>query len=326
MVENDEDATLQKPWYKEVGSWFRLILTPGYTLVDIFLLLGGVVGAIAAGVPFPLLGILFGQLIDNLNSTDCASPGRAPSQDAVLDSVIQKVAYICYVSIANWCFLYLHTNCWTFFGERLVRRLRGRYLRALLRQELAFFDRLPAGDVSSRLSIDLDSIQKGTSEKVGMVITSISYFVASYIVAFMKYPELAGMLVSLVPAYLLMAFVGSYFIKRYTGRVSDQLALATSIASESLSKLTIVHAFGANARLEAKFAEHLGEARKEGFKKALAAGVQLGTLYFIAYSTNALAYWRGSRGIAESVETGNGNSRVGAVYTVIFLLIDGKKA
>lgn len=149
---------------------------------------------------------------------------------------------------------------------------------------------------------------------------------ASYVVAFMKYATLAGILVSLVPAYLLMAFIGSYFIKRYTGRVSDQIAAATSIASESLNKLTIVHAFGASARLEAKFGEYLGEARTQGFKKAITAGVQLGLLYFIAYSTNALAYWQGSRGIAESVGSDESSARVGAVYTVIFLLIDGMSA
>ncbi|GIZ44163.1 hypothetical protein CKM354_000736900 [Cercospora kikuchii] len=321
-VAKTEPEQPKEPWYREATTWFRLLFSPGFTALDVFLLIGGIVGAIAAGVPFPLLGILFGQLINDLNSADCAQQDATASTGGLSDSVIQKVAYICYVTIANWCFIYIYTNCWTIFGERLVRRLRERYLRALLRQELAFFDQLPAGDVSSRLSNDLNSIQTGTSEKVGIVIASVSYFVASYIVAFMKYAELAGILVSLVPAYFLMAFVGSYFIKRFTGRVSDQLALATSIASESLSKLTIVHAFGANARLEAKFTEYLGGVRKEGSKKAIAAAVQLGLLYFIAYSTNALAYWRGSEGIAESVEDGNGSSRIGAVYTVIFLLID----
>lgn len=196
-------------------------------------------------------------------------------------------------------------------------------MRSLLRQELAFFDELPAGDVSSRLSNDLDQIQQGTSEKVGIVISSISYFVAAYIVAFLKSAELAGILVSLVPAYFLMSFIGGHFTKKYTGKVSDHIAKATSIASESLNKLNIVHAFGASRRLEAKFAEYIGHARTEGVKKTVTSGVQLGLLYFIAYSTNAVAYWQGSRTIAESVESGSGSAAVGAVYTVIFVLIDG---
>lgn len=272
-------------------------------------------------MPFPLLGILFGQLIDNLTSANCAE-NSGQDTSSLSDSVRTKVLYIIYVTIANWCFIYLHTTCWSLFGERLVRRLRETYLRSLLRQELAFFDQLPAGDVSSRLSTDLDEIQKGTSEKVGIVISSISYFVASYIVAFIKHAVLAGILVSLVPAYFLMAYVGGYFTEKYAGTYSDEIASATSIASESLNKLTIVHAFGAAARLERRFADLMAKASAEGVKKAIVAGVQLGLLYFIAYSTNALAYWQGSKSIADSVGTDAASSQVGAVYTVIFLLID----
>lgn len=296
-------------------------MSPGYTIFDILLLLGGVIGAIATGIPFPLLGILFGQLINNLNSTECDATTSDIS--ALQNSVRTKVLEIIYVTIANFCFIYLHSCCWSMLGERLVRRLRERYLRSLLRQELAFFDTLPGGDVSSRLSTDLEAIQTGTSEKVGICIGSVSYFVASYVVAFIKDAKLAGELVSLVPAYFLMTFIGSHFIKKYSGRVSDKVASATSIASESLSKISLVQAFGAGSRLEVQFAGYLDDARKDAFKKATTAAVQLGLLYFIAYSTNALAYWQGSRDIARSVASGSGSSEVGAVYTVIFLLIDG---
>ncbi|CAK3966676.1 ABC multidrug transporter [Lecanosticta acicola] len=320
-VDDDDSAAEKEPWNKQAFTYFRLLFSPGYCIWDVLLFCGGIVGGIAAGVPFPLLGILFGQLIDKINSANCTE-NTGGDTSSIEDAVVQKVLYIIYVTIANWCFIYINTTCWGMFGERLVRRLRETYLRSLLRQELAFFDNLPAGDVSSRLSNDLEDIQKGTSEKVGIVLSSTSYFVAAYIVAFIKYAELAGILVSLVPAYFLMAFVGSYFIKRYTGRMSDQIALATSIASESLNKLTIVHAFGANARLEAKFASYLNTARDAGMKKAFTAAIQLGLLYFIAYSTNALAYWQGSRGIADSIDNGGDAGKIGAVYTVIFLLID----
>jgi hypothetical protein len=36
-----------------------------------------------------------------------------------------------------------------------------------------------------------------------------------------------------------------------------------------------------------------------------------------------LAFWQGSRQIADSVENG-GSMTVGATYTVIFILVDGK--
>lgn len=305
---------------KQGGTYFHLLFASNPEFLDYVLLLVGVVAALGAGVPFPLLGILFGQLVDDLNSASCSASSNSSS---ITNGVKTKVLLVVYVTIANFFLIYIHTGAWSLLGERLVRRLRRTYLDVLLKQEVAFFDTLPSGEVASRLDVDLQTIQTGTSEKVGICIASLSYFVASYIVAFIKSAKLAGMLFSLVPAYLLMALVGGHFTQKYSGKVSDHVAAATAIASAGLSNLPLVQAFGANVRLENVFAGHLALAEKSGIKKVLVASVQLGCLYFIAYSANALAFWQGSRQISNSVAR-DGNATVGAVYTVIFLLVDCK--
>jgi ATP-binding cassette subfamily B (MDR/TAP) protein 1 len=304
---------------KQGGQYFQLLLSSNPEPLDYVLLCVGTVVSIAAGIPFPLLGVLFGQLVDDLNTASC-SPGSNSS--SVSTGVREKVLLVVYVTIANFVLIYIHTGCWSLLGERLVRRLRKTYLDILLRQEIAFFDTLPSGEVASRLDVDLQTIQTGTSEKVGICIASLSYFVASYVVSFIKSTKLAGMLFSLVPAYLLMAFVGGHFTKKYVGRVSDHVAAATAVASAGLSNMPLVQALGANARLEAVFATHLSFAEKSGIMKSIVASIQLGCLYFIAYSANALAFWQGSREVAASVAKTGSNTTVGAVYTVIFLLVD----
>jgi ATP-binding cassette subfamily B (MDR/TAP) protein 1 len=304
---------------KQTGKYLRLLLSSNPEPLDYLLLVTGFITSLAAGVPFPLLGILFGQLVDDLNSTTCSSSAGSSS---ISSGVREKVLLVVYVTIANFALIYIHTGCWSLLGERLVRRLRKSYLDVLLRQEVAFFDKLPSGEVASRLDVDLQTIQTGTSEKVGICLASLSYFITSYIVAFIKSAKLAGMLFSLVPAYLLMALVGGHFTQKYTSRVSDHVAAATAIASASLSNMSLVQAFGASSRLEAVFAKHLALAESDGIKKAFVASVQLGCLYFIAYSANALAFWQGSRQISASVATSGSSATVGAVYTVIFLLVD----
>ncbi|KAL8681982.1 MAG: hypothetical protein Q9186_001924 [Xanthomendoza sp. 1 TL-2023] len=254
----------------------------------------------AAGVPFPLLGVLFGELVDELNTASCA---KSRDQDAgdLQASVNTKVILI------------------VLFGERLVRRMRKNYFRGLLRQEIAFFDNLPAGDVASCLTSDIETIRSGVSEKVGIVISSFSYLLGAYVVAFIKDAKLAGMLVSLVPAHIAMAAIGGRYVGKYTSRMSKQIGAATSIASECLSDVALVQAFGAGPRLEAKFAIKLHKAQRDGLKKAVAAATQFGFLFFIAYSANALAFWQGALTIANGSDSG---VTAGAVYTVIFLLVD----
>ncbi|RDW62004.1 hypothetical protein BP6252_11437 [Coleophoma cylindrospora] len=289
---------------------------------DILLLVGGVLSAIASGIPFPLMGILFGQLVDNLNSATCNTVPGAAYQAEVNDKVLKVV----YIGIAYFALVYITTFCWSLGGERLAQRLRDRYFKSLLRQEALFFDQLPAGEVSSRLTGDISTIQQGTSEKVGIVLNSVSFFVTAYIVAFIKDAKLGGMLVSLAPALLFMSLVGGHYIQKYSSQVLDNVGAASSIALEALTNTTVVQAFSANARLEAKFALKLSDAKRDGIKKSVAIAIQSGLLYFIAYSGNALAYWQGSKTIANAVANPNaaGGTTVGTTYTVIFILLDGK--
>ncbi|TGO84642.1 hypothetical protein BPOR_0482g00070 [Botrytis porri] len=225
---------------KQSGQYLLLLLSSDPEPLDYVLLVVGFITSIASRVPFPLLGILFGQLVDDLNSTSCStsSTGSASLTDGVMTKVL--------------------------LGEPLVRRLRMRYLDVLLHQEVAFFDTLPSGEVASRLDVDLQTIQTGSSEKVRIFIASISYFVASYVVSFIKSAKPAGMLISLVPAYLFLAMVGGHFTQKCASRMSDHVAAATAIALAGLSNMSLVQAMGASSRLEAVYARHIGSAQREG--------------------------------------------------------------
>ncbi|KAK7961127.1 hypothetical protein PG996_011769 [Apiospora saccharicola] len=303
--------------------YFRLLGYAEPGLVDIGLLIAGTLSSIAAGVPFPLIGIIFGQLLDNLNSATCAAGDAADDATQYQAAVNDKVLKVFYLALAQFVLIYIYIVSWNLFGDRLAHRLRAKYFRSLLKQEVSFFDKLPAGEVSSRLSGDIAIIKSGTSEKVGLVLGVFSMFVTAYIVAFIKYARLAGILVSLLPAFLLMGILGGHYVGKFSGLVSGHIAAASSIALESLSNVTIVQAFRANDRLEKRFTEKLIDARRDGIKKAVATAIQSGMLYFLAYSANGLAYWQGSQAIADVVGGHTTGMSVGTTYTIIFILVDG---
>lgn len=314
-----------KPVKAKTSTYFSLLLRSGAEPFDYFLFTIGVIAAAGAGVPFPLLAILFGELVDNLNSTS-SSCGNDTSPGWGLQSTVNtKVLNVVYVTIASFSLIYIHSFAFSLFGERLVRRLREQYFTALLRQEPAFFDSLEAGEVSSRLAGDLEVIQTGTSEKVGICISSLAYFIAAYAVAFYKDAKLTAMLVAVIPAFFITTTVGGKYVKKFTIGMSDHIAGATGIVAESLGNMQIVLAFNAGDKLEGIFAKQLEAARDLGLKKAFASATQLGSMFFIGYGANALAFYQGSRHIAAAAEGGGETGgTVGAVYTVIFVLLDGK--
>ena len=57
--------------------------------------------------------------------------------------------------------------CWRLVGERSAQRIRGKYLRAVLRQDVSFFDtQLSTGDIMHGISSDVAQIQEVMGEKV----------------------------------------------------------------------------------------------------------------------------------------------------------------
>ncbi|KAG6103560.1 hypothetical protein E4U31_002735 [Claviceps sp. LM219 group G6] len=311
---------------RNIFAYFSIYARVNPTKFDILLFITGLVSACASGVPFPILGIVFGQLIDDFNDQTCqvgdTSNADQARQAAYQSAVNDKILYVVYLAVAQFVLVYVHLVCWSIGGARLAQRLRERYLQTLLHQDAAFFDTMPSGEVASRLNGDISAVRAGTSEKVGILLSSTSFFVTSYVVAFVKNAELAGILTVLIPAYFTMSLAGAWFIEKYSSRVSDRFAAAASIASEALSNVAVVQAFNANDRLETKFTAHLGAARTEGLKKAIANGVQAGLMYFIAYSANGLSFWLGSRMIADNIANDVSDVTVGSVFTVIFLLVD----
>lgn len=311
------------PLFQKLSGYPRLLLAGNPSKIDIGRLLLGIVFAIASGVPFPIIGIIFGQLLDDFNAVTCGSDDSSQSDAEYQSDINDKILLIVYLAIAQFVAIYIHLTCWSLNGARLAQRLRETYIENLVRQEPSFFDDLPPGEIASRLNGDIQAIRSGTSEKVGICLSSVSFFVTAYIVAFIKDYRLAAMLISLIPAYFIMSFVGSHYIEKFSGRMSDYAATASSIASEALSNTVVVQAFGANARLEDKFSTALKSAEQEGLKKATAVGTQSGVLYFIAYAANGLAFWQGSRRIADSVSGDSNGATVGATFTVIFILVEG---
>ncbi|KAH7160618.1 P-loop containing nucleoside triphosphate hydrolase protein [Dactylonectria macrodidyma] len=270
------------------------------------------------------MGIIFGQLVNDLNDASCTEGEQATDQSPgeIQASVNRKVLMLTYIAIASFILIYVYIMTWSIFSRRLETRLRDLYFMKILLQDAAFFDKRQAGEISSRLNSDIQAIQTGTSEKVGICMACTSFFVTGYVVAFIKNTKLAAMLICLIPAFLMLAGFGSYFSAKFSSNMSDKIASASSIASETLSNIPVVQAFGAGPRLEAIFTSRMAAAKKEGIKKAFVAAIQAGFLYFIAYAANALSFWQGSKMIVKAIANDGEGATVGDIYTVILLLVD----
>ncbi|KAF2027404.1 leptomycin B resistance protein pmd1 [Setomelanomma holmii] len=261
----------------------------------------GIVLAMAAGIPLPIIGVILGRIINNF-------PPPADDLRALLLRLM-SVAVGYFIVTWGWAV------CWAVIGERVSRRLRERLLHRALGMDMAYFDTV-SPDLTNILTEKTQTIQLGTSEKVGLFIASISYFISAFAVGFMLNARLTGvMFITVIPAMASVVFFGTKAVSKLSKQAAIYTEKAASIAESAIRGVQIVQAFGLFDQLSEEHLCHLRSALRIGVKKSLAGALMLGSVYFVAYATNALAFWYGDR-------LRNGSAEAGTVYAVVFLILD----
>lgn len=133
------------------------------------------------------------------------------------------------------------------------------------------------------MTVDAQTVQSGTAEKVGLFLQSVSYFVATFIVGFILNARLTGILLAaVIPTMALVVITGTLVLNRYSKRASDNTTTAASVAGGAIKAVQVVQAFDAFGPLVTEHKNNLAKAMGSGVKKSIAGAVLLGSVFFIA--------------------------------------------
>ncbi|KAL4973652.1 P-loop containing nucleoside triphosphate hydrolase protein [Aspergillus desertorum] len=285
---------------------------------DLVLLILGAVCAVGGGAALPLFTVFFG----NITSTFRDVASYAMPYDEFYETLTKNVFYFLYLGIGEFLTIGTATFAFVHTGNSITQKIRVRYLQAILQQNIAFFDSLGAGEITTRISGDMHLIQDGISEKASLVLTGVASFVTAFVIAFVKYWKLALISTSTLGALLLIMGVGSTVSVIYSKRSIECYAKGGDIADNVLNSIRTVAAFGAQEALARKYDTHLREAEKYGrivqMTFALVIAGILGTMYL----NYGLGLWMGSRFLVEDPE----NVQPGDVLTIMMSIILGSYA
>lgn len=168
------------------------------------------------------------------------------------------------------------------------------FVRQLLRQEIAFFD-THSLSVASQITANGDLIYRGISEKLGLILQSVSMLVSAFVVAFFVQWKLTLITAVIIPINIAVMLICIYFDTKLEGQMFDIYNASGSLAEEALSTIRTAHAFWAFPRLVARFDKMLGEARRVGDKKSILYAVLFPVEFFSITAGYGLALWQGVR-------------------------------
>jgi len=102
--------------------------------------------------------------------------------DDFLHEMTTLVLYFVYLAIAEFITVYVATVGFIYTGEHISAKIREHYLESCMRQNIGFFDKLGAGEVTTRITADTNLIQDGMSEKVSITLAAVATFFAAFII------------------------------------------------------------------------------------------------------------------------------------------------
>ena len=205
-----------------------------------------------------------------------------------------------YIGLGVLLSTYIGTVCWIITGERISRRIREydpfyasnkrKYLQAVLRQNVAFFDKQGAGEITNRLSHDVNLIQDGISDKVSLVMASIATFVSGFIIAFVRQWRLTLILSCMLPAMVVIFGVGGTMIAKFATTVIAEFSSAATVAQEVISSIRTAQAFGMDEMLASHYDSSLAKAQRIGYRKVLVSSSMNAAVFGLVYMTFGLAF------------------------------------
>lgn len=264
---------------------------------DLLIMAVCAVCAIASGAALPLMTVIFG----NLQGTFQGYFLHESSYDAFTGEMAHLVLYFVYLAIGEFVTTYIATVGFIYTGEHVSGKIRAHYLESCMRQNIGFFDKLGAGEVTTRITADTNLIQEGISEKVSLTLAAIATFVAAFVIGFVSYWKLTLILSSTVFALLFCMGAGSTFIVRFSKQNINSYAQGGTVADEVISSVRNAVAFGTQERLARQYNTHLVKAEYFGVRLKMTLAVMIAGMMLILYLNYGLAFWMGSHFLVDGV-------------------------
>ena len=257
---------------------------------DIIILIISAITAIASGAALPLMTIIFGGLQHVFQDYAFGVITYTQFQD----KMVSYVLYFVYLGVGEFIVTYIATVGFIYTGEHISAKIREHYLESCMRQNIGFFDKVGAGEVTTRITADTNLIQDGISEKVSLTLAAIACFITAFVIGFASYWKLTLILCSTVVALLLNMGIGSRFILKNGKQSLEAYAQGGSLADEVVSSIRNAIAFGTQDRLARQYDTHLGRAELFGFRLKASLATMVAGMMLILFLNYGLAFWQGS--------------------------------
>ncbi|KAJ1935364.1 hypothetical protein FBU59_005409, partial [Linderina macrospora] len=272
---------------------------------DKFLCMLGTFCSLAAGVIPPVMTIVFSSLMYSLIKYQALALNPTPEVLAEanhsLDHDARKYClWFFLLGILMWILSYSLNACWTIAAENQGLRIRELYYESIMRQDIGWFDTIKTGELTTRITNDVNLVQDGIGEKWGFIMMNTTSFITGFVIALAKGWDLALICLCVMPFIMGAAGLMGWKISKWVAFGQDHTAASGAVADEVLGGIRTVMAFNGQERELQRYDEKIEEAFKFGRKKGFVLGAGFGAVQFFIFVMYCVGFnygiWRIAHG------------------------------
>jgi len=283
-IDDEESKPEEKPTVP-LSALFRYA-----SLSDKFMLFTGLLAAFINGTIYPLFTLIFGALLNDFNTEGVD----------LQKNVARYALYFILIAIGAGMCTFLEVALPGISAARQITKVRIAFVKSLLRQEMAYFDKNPGGEAVSKLSENSIQMSLGMAEKLSLIVRSFSTVIVGLVLGFYTSWKLTLVIMGTAPAFAIALGV---LIRTFIAQEKISVAAyskAGAVANEVIEMIRSVAAFGGEQHEIRRYDAFLAVAERAGFTKARTVGVAVGIMLFCFYGFYGISTWAAVQFIKQS--------------------------
>jgi subfamily B ATP-binding cassette protein MsbA len=180
-------------------------------------------------------------------------------------------------------------------GEGVVADLRRNLFSHLLTLSIRFFEGRKTGEITSRLTSDIATIQAAVSNVMVQLLSQSVSLIGGVVVLFFINTRLTLVMLAVMPAVIIAAAIFGRRLRRISTAFQDELGAANARAEEAIAGVRVVQSFTAERFEASRYAAAIEATFQSALRRARVRALFVPSVFTGFFFGVGLVLWTGGR-------------------------------